>query len=244
MVEDEAMHAQIEGFLEELVRGRVLTADGGALDEPGWRRVRALFFMPVDPPADAAERHAAREQVRAIWERVVDDRYGSSEALRAELEPLVADLFGGGFSLWGERREFVYRHAMPGVLLETNGTVLAAGDATDGGAEALFRFDFADAFPDGRSMTARSARADAEAQTALLGTVRVDTAAEIVEFLALLDEPGAARAWRRCRATGETRHLRGVRGGSVGRLSRLLLGGDGSKTDVDDPGAAAPPAGV
>ncbi len=118
---------------------------------------------------------------------------------------------------------------MPGVILETSGVVLASGGSRDEHgapvpAEALFRFDFTDAFPDGREMTARSVLIDAEAQQRLLGDVRINTPAEIVRFLELLEHPAVARRWERCLEADSVEELRRVSFGDAGVLARLLLG--------------------
>ena len=153
----------------------------------------------------------------------------------------MEDLGAGLFTLGWDRREFVYRHKMPGLVLETNGVVLSGGEG-EGTSEVLFRFELTEAFPDGRDMTARSVRVDADAQTALLGAVRVASREEIVRFLELASHPTVAAVWERCVAERSVEPLRPWRFGPLGELRRLLLGPPPGERPATDAGADAPAA--
>ena len=225
------VEARKKEFVDDLLRSRLLTDSGEPVDAATVDRVKRLFTFP--PTGDAED----GEEISAVHERAILARYGSMEAFKSQIGERFGDLLGGLFANLFERREFVYRQKMPGLLLGTNGTVLA--DGSSGPADVLFRFPLTDAFPAGRDMTARSVLIDADRQREMLGDVRVATPVQITEFLELVSDPNVARVWGRCRDAGSLDPLRNVlRAGRLGRFARLLGGGRDAARTPD-----APPAG-
>ena len=77
---------------------------------------------------------------------MLERRFGTADVkeIGESLAPELRGLWGAGFLRLFAANEFVYRHRSPGLLMETNGTLLGnPGDDEDccESCEVLFRFD-------------------------------------------------------------------------------------------------------
>ncbi len=77
-------------FIEQQVRSRLLTADGGPLDDETWAQISFDSETLTDADRTEAEAH---------WDRAAVAVYGSVEQRDAHFAKLFADLLGGVFSL-------------------------------------------------------------------------------------------------------------------------------------------------
>ncbi|NNJ25549.1 hypothetical protein [Alienimonas chondri] len=231
---EEAARRRFRQRVETFVADRV-TVDGGKPADPDTVRL-VLSLLDADamttdadstPPVTAEDRAIAEE-------RAAVSLYGSVTARDERMGDLGGQLTLSLILIQWNNTEFAYRHKMPGVLLETNGTPLSGGTAS--AAETLFRFDRSDAFPDGREMTATSALIDEEAQRKLLGSVPVRSKSEVETFLELVADPAAGAVWAECLEQESVEPLRNRHTGAAGHLRELLLGPGGAVGD--DPVAA------
>ncbi|MEM9703228.1 MAG: hypothetical protein AAF907_12365, partial [Planctomycetota bacterium] len=115
---------------------------------------------------------------------------------------LFADFFGP-LGLQSNHESVIYRHRMPGTLLETSGTILSLGEgrltAREDGepAEMLFRFEQHEAWPFGKAMTARSVVLHPEKQRELFGEVLVGDRSAAIEFLHSISRDYQDRTWQK-----------------------------------------------
>jgi hypothetical protein len=108
----------------------------------------------------------------------------------------LAFLFMGG----PPQYEFALR--FPGELIETNGTILGAG-------QTRWKFSADQMFPDGYEMKARSLAIDREGQKRVLGRVAIGDVEKALEFLDLIgDDESLLDAVRKVRETGDRSGLK------------------------------------
>ncbi|NNJ27781.1 hypothetical protein [Alienimonas chondri] len=142
----------------------------------------------------------------ALWNGELVVKYGSEQAGYDLSGVLMARFFGPNGMLTSSE-SFAYRHRTPGLLLETNGSILSPGGDGEP-AEALFRFKLQDSWPFGRPMTARSVVLHEERQREWFGEVLLDDRVAAVRFLEQMEYDHLRDEWLAAVEAGDTRKMR------------------------------------
>lgn len=127
-------------------------------------------------PEEGAETRLAQAITRATLAR-----FGTEEKFQEATERLAARIFGlYGFPFLAPRRQFAYRMEFPGVILQTNGTLI--GDRT-----ICWKFDAAEAYPLGYQMHAVAVEINTSAVAKYFPRATLENRehlAELLDFIA------------------------------------------------------------
>ena len=110
-------------------------------------------------------------------ERVAKAEFGGTEALDKKGE-ILFERMGGVTSAKGSR-SYEFSLALPGTIVETNGTL-------DGDSRVRWKFDLEEAFAFGYTMRCRSIEPNLDAQRAVFGGDRVTTRAAMLRYVVLV----------------------------------------------------------
>ncbi|QDT15979.1 hypothetical protein [Alienimonas californiensis] len=185
-------------FARTLLAERV-TVDGEPLAGAKLDRAMEVLMLNGSGPAGAA----------ALWNGQLVVKYGSQQAGHDLAGVLTARFFGPN-GLLGTGESFAYRHRTPGLLLETNGSILSAGDADGESAEVLFRFEIRDAWPFGRPMTARSVVLHPGRQREWFGEVLVGDRVAALQFLERMQYEHVRTEWLTAMEAGDAEAMRKI----------------------------------
>lgn len=207
----DAVHAFVEKKLVELVRFK----DGTPLDEV--RRHAILVALGLRPETKDAEGKEIESPVTESWRVVATRRHGSVEAVEKKTTKLVRGITGA-YGPFSEPIRFDWQVALPGLVVETDGTLVAPGTVR-------WNFPASAAYPFGRPMRARALEPVLDVQRRLLGRTPVESRESLLTFAKLVsDDAVLQKTLVRCReqkSTGPLLDLRATWEGDAAGRARL-----------------------
>lgn len=145
--------------------------DGQPVERSVLEQVLDSFSLTAQVPEEQVPIEQARQ-------RVIDRNYGGKEQLEARLGSLFQRVVGVYWP-FGGTKSFEYTLQLPGLIVETNGTLHADG-------KAAWRFKGSEAFPLGYSMTARALESNTAALKQLTGTEPLGDREKLLRYLELV----------------------------------------------------------
>ena len=205
----------VERFTRRLLRGHVNVGGRGLSGEEVDRAFALLTGQRRSADGTRLTLEPAADDILAVRDAVLERRFGTADMkeIGESLAPELRGLWGAGFLRIFAANEFVYRHRSPGLLMETNGTLLGSPDDPAIGGEScevLFRFDVSDAFVFGRPMFARSVVVDHDRQREWFGEPPVTTREQIAAFLQAMEDAPTRQQWEEARAAADARRMRNL----------------------------------
>lgn len=190
--EDSLQEEVVLQFARNVVQKTVKRTDGEPLSDEF-----VLSFLGALGLNDTKKKSDLAKRIRKQWNRVVAERPGGKEQFEKDMEEIGTRLQGvnGGIIL-GTPENFRYTMSVPGVVTETNGSLLA-------GNRVEWRFNSSQAWPSGFTMTCRSILPTADGIEELKNWRESVSPATLVQIRTVIrDDPDMAFTLRKCRETG------------------------------------------
>jgi hypothetical protein len=165
---------ETKAFILERTQRLITRRDGRPVDRATTDLIAAAVFNVV---VEFGESDAGAP-FKAGLDRVAASDYGGAEALKTLTETLGVRMLGLTYAHSG--RPYTFSLAIPGTIVETNGTL-------EDNARARWDFKLEAAYLFGYTMRCRSLRPNAEPQRAALGSVRLTSREAMLRYVALVD---------------------------------------------------------
>ncbi len=204
LLNDEALSKSVVSAMHRVLMENIRRHDGQAVRPAVADEIlQWLGVMDVPEGFEKSERYDDAAKL------VVAEQFGNQEGLALVIQPLgqrIAGLYRGIFFGPGGRR-FEYSLEMPGILVETNGTILSDN-------AVRFRFADGDAYPFGFAMRARSIEPTGAAQK-LLGGDLAGRRKQLLAYVDLVrDDEKLREIMKQCAAAGNIEPLQQARDAS------------------------------
>jgi len=204
LLNDEALSKSVVSAMQRVLMENIRRHDGQAIRPAVADEIlQWLGVMDVPEGFEKSERYDDAAKL------VVAEEFGSQEGLGLVIQPLgqrIAGLYRGIFFGPGGRH-FEYSLAMPGTIVETNGTILSDN-------AVQFRFADGDAYPFGFAMRARSIEPTGAAKK-LLGGDLPGRRKQLLAYVDLVrDDEKLREIMKQCAAAGSIEPLQQARDAS------------------------------
>jgi hypothetical protein len=173
--------AAVARFATKVLRDNLRRRDGTAAPEETIEEILQWAGLKERPENSEEQFRKYDEAVKAA----LAEAYGGQDQLGELLKPLLTRILGLYVSeLFGSPREFVYTLAVPGTIVETNGTIVDD-------ARVRWTFSGGDAYPFGYAMECESLAAQGELEGKLLGRRVLKTRERMLDYVELMraEEP-------------------------------------------------------
>jgi hypothetical protein len=189
LLDEERARDAVAQFASEILQQKLKRRDGAAVPQQVIDDL--LEWVNLRDHSQADGPRLAR--LDGLAQRVIAEQYGSQQNFEALMTPLAARMLGlYRVEILGPPRRFDYTLQMPGLVVETNG-VLVADD------RVRWKFEAVEAYPFGYPMECRAVAPRRDVQRKLLGAEPLVERQDMLAYVAAVSSDFAlAEAMRNC----------------------------------------------
>jgi hypothetical protein len=169
---------ETKAFVRERTKSLIKRRDARPVDPATTDLIVAAVWKIGDNALVSFDDKGASAPFQAGLNRVADADYGGEKALQKKAEILYQRTLG--ITFWDSERPYSFSLAMPGSVVETNGTL-------EGDSRVGWEFKLRDAFGFGYTMRARTLEPGAAAEYAVLGSARLTSRDAMLRYVALVE---------------------------------------------------------